>query len=55
MWERSPDRDNRHREMSPTIRTFIWHPDKSISSGIYFVRARMADGWTITKRIVYLK
>ncbi len=35
-------------------RTFIWRPDKSISSGIYFVRAKI-DGQTITKRVVYLK
>ncbi|MCD6594642.1 hypothetical protein J7L68_03095, partial [bacterium] len=29
VWEQSPDRDNRHREMSPTSRAFIWQPDKS--------------------------
>ena len=36
-------------------RGFIWTPDASVSSGIYFVRAAMSDGQTITKRIVYLK
>ena len=29
LWERSPNHDNRHREMSPTIRTFIWFPMKN--------------------------
>ncbi len=37
------------------MRGFTWTPDQSISSGLYFVRATMADGGTITKRIVYLK
>ncbi len=36
-------------------RTFIWTPDKSISSGIYLVRATMDDGRTTTKRIVYVR
>ena len=35
-------------------REFIWHPDESISSGIYLVRASLM-GQTSTKRIVYLK
>ena len=34
---------------------FIWHPDESIKSGIYIVRAMTEDGRTIAKRIVYLK
>ncbi len=34
---------------------FIWQPDKSISSGIYLVRATTNDGRTTTKRIVYVK
>ncbi len=34
---------------------FIWTPDKSIPSGIYFVRATMNEGQMITKRIVYIK
>ncbi|MCD6594165.1 T9SS type A sorting domain-containing protein, partial [bacterium] len=55
VWEWSPDRDNRHREMSPISRTFIWQPDKTSASGIYLIRATMHDGQTITKRIVYLK
>jgi len=55
VWERSPDRDNRHREMSPTSRPYIYTPDQSIASGIYFVRAWTEDGGTITKRIIYLK
>jgi surface antigen len=33
----------------------IWQPDESIASGIYLVRARMEDGWTASKRVVYLK
>lgn len=31
------------------VRGFVWTPDKTISSGIYFVRARMGDGNYITK------
>ena len=54
VWERSPDRDNRHREMSPTNRTFIWTPAQSIASGLYLVRAYF-NGQTIVKRIIYLK
>ena len=46
---------NRHREMSPTSRTFIWTPNETIASGIYFVRATMKDGQSITKKIFYLK
>lgn len=38
-----------------STRTFTWHPDKTISSGIYFVRARIENGNFITKRVVYLK
>ena len=34
---------------------YIWTPEKSVSSGIYFVRATMDDGKKIAKRIVYLK
>ncbi|MCD6594222.1 T9SS type A sorting domain-containing protein [bacterium] len=36
-------------------RPYIWTPDQSISSGIYFVRATMGDGRTITKRIAYIR
>ncbi|RKZ34318.1 hypothetical protein DRQ33_02440 [bacterium] len=35
--------------------TFIWQPDETISSGIYFVRATTNYGNGITKRIVYVK
>ncbi len=35
--------------------TFIWTPDKTISSGIYLVKATAQNGETITKKIVYLK
>ncbi|RKZ33718.1 hypothetical protein DRQ33_03660, partial [bacterium] len=34
---------------------YIWHPDESITSGIYFIRATTQDGNTITKRIVYMR
>ncbi|MCD6595977.1 T9SS type A sorting domain-containing protein [bacterium] len=54
VWERSPDRDNRHREMSPTSHAFIWQPDKSITSGIYLIRATVEDR-TITKRAILMK
>jgi len=33
----------------------LWRPDKSVSSGIYLIRAATSDGKTATKRIVYLK
>ncbi len=36
-------------------RTFIWMPDKSISSGIYFVRVETENGNLAAKRIVYIK
>ncbi|MCD6594956.1 hypothetical protein J7L68_04690, partial [bacterium] len=55
VWERSPDRDNRHREMSPTSRTFIWQPDKTIASGLYLVRATMGDGRTAMKKVVLVR
>jgi len=38
-----------------THRPYIWHPNETISSGLYFVRATLNDGRTITKRIIYLK
>ena len=47
--------ENRHREMSPTEYQFIWLPDKSVSSGIYFVRARAENGKSIMKKILYIK
>ena len=34
---------------------YIWQPDETISSGVYLVRARTEIGWTVIKRIVYLK
>ncbi|RKZ28823.1 hypothetical protein DRQ26_00325 [bacterium] len=36
-------------------RQFTWTPDKSISSGIYFVKAIFENNRTISRRIVYLK
>ncbi len=33
----------------------IWRPSESIGSGVYLVRAKIGDGQTTTKRIVYLK
>ena len=35
--------------------TFIWQPDKSIASGIYFVKVRTKYGLPKTKPIIYLK
>ncbi len=46
---------NKGRMLYVPTRTFIWTPDKSIASGIYFVRATMDDGRTIEKKIAYLK
>ncbi len=34
---------------------FIWHPDASLGSGVYLVRARIYDGTIATRRVVYLK
>ena len=36
-------------------RTFIWQPDKTIRSGIYFVKATMEDGRKRIKRMVLVK
>jgi len=33
---------------------FLWHPEASLSSGVYLVRATV-DGESVSKRIVYLK
>ncbi|MCD6594543.1 hypothetical protein J7L68_02560 [bacterium] len=55
MWERSPDRDNRHREMSPTSRTFIYTPARTSASGLYLVRATMSNGQIATRKILYMK
>jgi len=41
-------------EMS-TIQTFIWKPDESISSGIYFVTARIEDGRTATRKLMFIR
>jgi len=38
------------REMSEGQRVYIWHPDQSIASGIYLVKARTEDGQTAMKR-----
>ncbi|MCD6595755.1 T9SS type A sorting domain-containing protein, partial [bacterium] len=32
-----------------------WTPDETISSGIYFVKAKTDDGHSISKKIIYLK
>ena len=37
------------------MRAFIWQPDKSMSSGVYLVRAKLGDEQTKIKRVVYLK
>lgn len=36
-------------------RSVVWSPDKSLPSGIYFVKAQMVDGRTHKKPLVYLK
>ncbi len=36
-------------------RTFIWHPDENISTGVYLIKATTTDGLSTIKRIVYLK
>ncbi|MCD6417262.1 T9SS type A sorting domain-containing protein [bacterium] len=36
-------------------RQFTWTPDKSISSGIYFVKAIFENNRTTSRRIVYIK
>ena len=32
-----------------------WQPDESLGSGVYLVRAKIEDGQTATRRVVYLK
>ena len=46
---------NRHQEMSPTEYRFIWTPDKSVPSGIYFIKAITPDRLSIIERIVYIR
>ena len=36
-------------------RTFIWQPDETIRSGVYFVKATMENGWQRVKRVVLIK
>ncbi len=36
-------------------RVYIWIPDETVASGVYLVRARMEDGQTMTKRVMYLR
>jgi len=33
----------------------FWKPEPSVGSGVYLVRAKIGDGQTATKRVVYLK
>ncbi|MCD6502380.1 T9SS type A sorting domain-containing protein [bacterium] len=40
--------------VAPTVREYIWQPDKSLGSGVFFVRVSSSDK-SITKRVVYLK
>ncbi len=35
--------------------SFIWYPDETIASGVYLVRAKTEDGWTVSKKVVYLR
>ncbi len=54
----SPNDDlskNRHQEMSPTEYRFIWTPDESVPSGIYFIKAITPDRLSIIERIVYIR
>jgi len=41
--------------VAPANRTFIWAPDASLPSGIYFVRARAQDGREMEKRVVLVR
>ncbi len=55
---RSPRPMQKGAETAPLqngARTFIWHPNKSIASGIYLVRATTDDGRTTTKRVILIK
>ena len=40
--------------VAPTNETVIWSPDESVGSGVYLVRARIADK-TMMKRVVFIK
>jgi hypothetical protein len=44
-----------NRSVSLSNRSYIWSPDKTVASGVYFVRATTKDGQTISKRIIYLR
>jgi len=35
--------------------TIVWRPDESITSGVYFIRARYADGTSAEQRAVFMK
>jgi len=35
--------------------SLVWHPDKSLGSGIYLIRAKWDKGTPTTKRVVYIK
>ena len=50
---RERNRSNRGQKQETT--EWLWHPDKSISSGVYLVRILTGDGQTATKKILYIK
>ena len=43
------------QSVSGASRGFIWRPDESISSGVYFIEATTKYGLSATKKILYLK
>ena len=45
---------NGSTRLTPTNSEYVWTPDESLGSGVYLVRAWVADNY-ITKNIIYLK
>ena len=46
--------ENGSTQLTPTVSEIVWQPEKSVTSGVYLVRAKIGNK-NITKRVVYLK
>ena len=43
-----------NNELYPGIRSIVWAPDRSMVSGMYFIRLK-SDHFTSTKKVMFLK